>query len=89
MQLYFALSKLRGKKEQGNWRFDWRPKRPPNTSSISIYKKQCQKQKQKQKHKRRCWTLKPKMTGNETHSDSKAATFVIKDLKFTYPGVDG
>ena len=28
------------------------------------------------------------MIGNETHSDSKAATIVIKDLKFTYPGVD-
>lgn len=29
------------------------------------------------------------MAGNGTHSDSKAATIVIKDLKFTYPGIDG
>ncbi|KAK7356177.1 hypothetical protein VNO80_15444 [Phaseolus coccineus] len=29
------------------------------------------------------------MAGNGTLSDSKPATIVIKDLKFTYPGIDG
>ena len=29
------------------------------------------------------------MAGKGTHSDSKAATIVIKDLRFTYPGIDG